>query len=225
VRYGPDRPPVLTNATLRIEPGETIGIVGRSGAGKSTLVGLVPRFHDPEHGLVLLDGVDVRDLRLAWLRRQISLVLQEPVIFHGSILDNVRYGDPEASDERVAAAVEAANLLEFVNHLPDGLLTQVGERGVALSGGERQRIAIARAILRDSPILLLDEPTTGLDLENERQVLEALRLATEGRTTLIISHHWAVLRHANRFIQIENGCLTEVSRYAFEPEAVASAPD
>ncbi|HEV2033264.1 MAG TPA: ABC transporter ATP-binding protein [Candidatus Dormibacteraeota bacterium] len=225
MRYGPDRPPVLSNASLRIEPGETIGIVGRSGAGKSTLVGLLPRFHDPEQGVVLLDGVDVRDLRLAWLRRQISLVLQEPVIFHGSILDNVRYGDPEAPVERVAAAVEAANLFEFVKNLANGLLTQVGERGVALSGGERQRIAIARAILRNSPILLLDEPTTGLDVDNERQVLEALQRATEGRTTLIISHHWAVLRHAHRFIRVENGCLTEVSRCALEAGATAPPPD
>src|SRR5262249_1709964 len=208
-RYAPDLEPVLQDASLRIEPGERIGVVGRTGAGKSTLVSLVPRFYDPEGGALLIDGVDVREFDLASLRRQVSLVMQEPVLFYGSILDNIRYGDPDASIERVWDVADAAHVTEFVERLPDGIDTELGERGATLSGGQRQRIAVARAMLADAPILILDEPTTGLDRKSERLVLDGLARLSEGRTTIVISHHEAALRDVSRVVHVVDHHLIE----------------
>jgi subfamily B ATP-binding cassette protein MsbA len=208
-RYAPELEPVLRDVSLRVEPGERIGVVGPSGQGKSTLVSLIPRFYDPQQGLVLVDGMDVRDLELTSLRSQVSLVLQDPILCYGSILDNIRYGDPDAPMGRVVAAAEAANVSEFVDNLPDGLNTEIGERGARLSGGQRQRIAIARAILRDAPILILDEPTTGLDAESELLVLEGMRRLAEGRTTFVISHHEAPLVGVDRLFQLRPRAVQE----------------
>jgi subfamily B ATP-binding cassette protein MsbA len=204
-RYGPDRDPVFRGVSLRVEPGEHIGLVGPTGAGKSTLVGLIPRFYDPWEGAVLLDGVDVRELELASLRAQVSFVLQDPILFFGTIMDNIRYGDPEASLERVLEVAEAAHVTEFLDGLPDGFLTEIAERGATLSGGQRQRIAIARALLRDAPVLVLDEPTIGLDAEVERLTLDGMRRLAEGRTTFVISHHSAPLVGVDRILQVRNG--------------------
>jgi ABC-type multidrug transport system fused ATPase/permease subunit len=207
--YAEELDNVLEHASLVIEPGEHIGIVGRTGVGKSTLVSLIPRFYDPEAGAVLIDGTDVRDIDLTGLRRQVSLVLQEPVLFHGTVLDNITYGDPEASLERVQEVVDAAHVSEFLDRLPKGLDTRVGERGATLSGGQRQRIAIARAMLADAPILILDEPTTGLDRRSEALVVDGLARLSQGRTTIVISHHEAALRDVSRVIHIEDGQLRE----------------
>jgi subfamily B ATP-binding cassette protein MsbA len=207
--YAPDLEPVLRNVSMSVEPGEHIGIVGPSGAGKSTFVGLVPRFYDPQEGAVLMDGTDVRSLNLSSVRSQVGLVLQDPILLFGSILDNIRYGDPEAPIERVMEAAEAANVTEFLDTLPDGLLTEIGERGARLSGGQRQRITIARAMLRNAPILILDEPTTGLDPESERLVLGGLRRLAEGRTTFVISHHTTPLVGVNRILSVEEGVISE----------------
>ena len=208
-RYDRGLAPVLEHATLLIEPGERVGIVGRTGAGKSTLVSLIPRFYDPEAGSVSIDGYDVRNLDLPSLRRQVSLVLQEPVIFFGTILDNIRYGDPEAPMERVSEVVHAAHVDEFLDRLPNGIETIVGERGTTLSGGQRQRISIARAMLADAPILILDEPTTGLDHDSEALVLDGLARLSSARTTIVISHHAAALRGVTRLIHVSEGQLTE----------------
>jgi ATP-binding cassette, subfamily B, bacterial len=208
-RYRPDLPPVLEHATVNIAPGERIGIVGRTGAGKSTIASLISRFYDPEAGAVLIDGVDVRDFELASLRQQVSIVLQEPVLFFGSILDNIRYGDVDAPMERVWDCVEAAHVSDFLDRLPGGIDTMVSERGTTLSGGQRQRIAIARAMLADAPILILDEPTTGLDRKSEGLVLDGLERLSKGRTTIVISHHEPALRGVSRLIHVIDGRLVE----------------
>lgn len=201
--------PVLANASMIVEPGEHIGLVGRTGAGKSTLVSMIPRFHDPDAGTVLIDGIDIRDLELESLRRQVSLVLQDPVLFYGSILDNIRYAEPDASIERVLEVARAAHVSEFVDRLPNGFDTLVGERGVTLSGGQRQRIAVARAMLREAPILILDEPTTGLDRESEAFLLDGLERLSAGRTTFIISHHESSLERVDRIFEVDRGWLRE----------------
>jgi subfamily B ATP-binding cassette protein MsbA len=193
-----------------VEPGERIGLVGKTGAGKSTLVSLIPRFYDPEKGAVFVDGYDVRDLTLQSLRRQVSLVLQEPILFYGSILENIRYGDPHASLERVWEVAEAAHVTEFLEGLRENMFTVIGERGTTLSGGQRQRIAIARAMLCDAPILILDEPTTGLDRESAELVLQGLARLAANRTTFVISHHETALVGVTRTISIEDGSLIEV---------------
>jgi subfamily B ATP-binding cassette protein MsbA len=208
-RYAPELDPVLVGASMRLEAGEHVGIVGRTGAGKSTLVSLIPRFYDPESGTVLIDGIDVRDMAIASVRQQVSLVLQDPVLFHGSVYDNISYGDPEASPERVLQAADLAHVTEFLDRLPNGIDTTVGERGATLSGGQRQRIAIARAMLADAPILILDEPTTGLDHASEAMVLDGLAMLSRGRTTIVISHHEAALRDVTRVIHVEDHRLVE----------------
>jgi subfamily B ATP-binding cassette protein MsbA len=221
-RYPDGIAPVLEHASIAIEPGEHIGIIGRTGAGKSTLASLIPRFYDAELGRIRIDGIDVRDLEIASLRRQVSLVLQEPVVFFGTIGDNIRYGDPTASDERLWQVAEAAHVTEFLDRLPQGLDTVVGERGATLSGGQRQRICVARAMLADSPILILDEPTTGLDRESETFVLEGLAKLSRDRTTIVISHHEPALRDVHRIIHIADGHLTEMHG---EPRGNGSKPD
>jgi subfamily B ATP-binding cassette protein MsbA len=210
-RHTAELAPVLRDVSFSVAAGERVGIVGRTGAGKSTLVSLISRFGDPEEGAVMIDGNDVRDFRLASLRRQVSYVLQEPVLFSGSILDNIRYGDPAAPDERVMEVVEAAHVQEFLDELPDGILTRLSERGSTLSGGQRQRIAIARAMLNDAPILILDEPTTGLDVESERLVLDGLARLSQGKTTFVISHHDSTLEGIDKILRVLDHSVIEES--------------
>ena len=207
--YQPDLEPVLENASFTVHPGERVGVIGRTGAGKSTLMSLIPRFYDPQQGSVLVDGVDVRTVDLGSLRRQISLVLQEPALFFGTIFSNIHYGDPTAPPDRVWECAEAAHVVEFLKGLPDGINTVIGERGATLSGGQRQRISIARAMLADAPILILDEPTTGLDKESEVLVLDGLHRLSRGRTTLVISHQPTALRDVTRLLHVDGHHITE----------------
>ncbi|MBW3623989.1 MAG: ATP-binding cassette domain-containing protein, partial [Armatimonadetes bacterium] len=202
--YDPDRP-VLHDLFLEARPGETVALVGPTGAGKSTLVSLVPRFYDPQRGRILLDGEDVRDLTLKSLREQVSLVLQEPFLLPLSVAENIAYGRPEASREEVEAAARAANAEAFILELPEGYETVIGERGATLSGGQRQRISIARALLKDAPVLILDEPTSALDAQTEGLLWEALERLMEGRTTFIIAHRLSSVRRADRIAVLEGG--------------------
>src|SRR5262245_21304734 len=200
---------VLSGIDLVVEPGQKLAIVGTTGAGKSTLVSLVSRLYDPTAGTVLVDGQDVRAYTVESLRDQISLVLQDSLLFKGTIRDNITFGQPDASDAAIRAAADTAHATEFVEALPAGFESTVSERGTTLSGGQKQRIAIARAILRDSPILILDEPTTGLDAASEHAVLDALEEASRGRTTLIIAHRLASVRLADRIAVLEGGRIVE----------------
>jgi len=205
--------PVLKNVTLEVEPGEMIGLVGHSGAGKSTLINLVCRFYDVDEGRILVDGVDIRDIAGSDYRRNIGVVLQENFLFNGSILENIRYGNPDADLEAVIAAAYAANAHEFITAFPDGYDTVVGERGTRLSGGERQRISIARAVLHNPRILILDEATASVDTETERAIQEALSRLIKGRTTFAIAHRLSTLRHADRLVVIEKGRIAEVGTH------------
>ena len=206
--YDPGRE-VLSGIDLVVEPGEKLAIVGSTGAGKSTLVSLLPRFYDPSSGAILIDGQDLRRFTVQSLRDQISLVLQESLLFHGTIRDNIAFGRPEATDAEIRKAAATAHASPFIEALPEGYETIVSERGTTLSGGQKQRIAIARAILRDSPLLILDEPTTGLDAVSERAVLDALEEASRGRTTLIIAHRLASVRLADHIVVLEGGRIVE----------------
>ena len=191
-----------------------MAVVGPSGAGKSTLFQLLQRFYDIEGGSISLGGVDLRALSLSDLRRHVSVVPQEPVIFSGSVLDNIAYGRQGAREDEVLAASRAAHVEEFVARLPEGYATQVGERGLRLSGGQRQRIAIARAILKDAPLLLLDEATSSLDAESERVVQQALEAAMRGRTTLVIAHRLATVQRATRIFVLDHGRVVESGSHA-----------
>jgi ATP-binding cassette subfamily B protein len=206
--YEPGRP-VLRGVSLEASPGRKLAIVGATGAGKSTLVSLVPRFFDPDQGRVLLDGHDLRGLRLSTVRGAVALVLQESFLFPFSIAENIAYGRPDANRAEVVAAARAANAHQFIERLPDGYDTVVGERGATLSGGERQRIAIARALLKDAPILILDEPTSALDAQTEASLLTALDRLMAGRTTLIIAHRLSTIRTADEIVVLEHGRITE----------------
>ncbi len=208
--YQPDLGPVLEHASFVVQPGERVGVVGRTGAGKSTLMSLIPRFYDPQAGEILIDGVDLRTLDLFSLRRQVSLVLQEPALFFGTIYSNIHYGDPTAPPERVLACAEAAHVTEFLDRLPLGIETMIGERGTTLSGGQRQRISIARAMLADAPVLILDEPTTGLDRDSEGLVLDGLERLSKGRTTLVISHQPSALRNVSRVLHVVDRHIIEI---------------
>ena len=201
--------PVLEDVSLEVAPGETVAVVGPTGAGKTTLVGLVLRLHDPWSGQVLADGTDVRDLQLAGLRANVALVLQESFLFPVSVGENIAYGRPGANADAVEAAARAANAHDFIVGLPDGYDTVLGDRGGTLSGGERQRIAIARAVLKDAPILILDEPTSALDVGTEAKVVEALSHLMAGRTTLIIAHRLSTIRHVDRVVVLEHGRVVE----------------
>jgi ATP-binding cassette subfamily B protein len=205
----PSRPEIsaLVDVSFAVNPGETVAIVGPSGAGKTTIFALIQRFFDPDHGTVRVDGVDVRRADPDAVRGRIAVVPQETVIFSGSVLDNIRFGKPDASEEEVRAAAVAARVDEFAARLPKGYDTEVGERGVTLSGGQRQRIAIARAILRNAPILLLDEATSSLDAESEAFIQEALERLTSSRTTLVIAHRFATVRNADRILVFDGGRL------------------
>ncbi len=200
---------VLSRINLRIAPGEKIAIVGATGAGKSTLISLVPRLYDPSSGTVSIDAEDIRNYSVQSLRAQISLVLQDSLLFSGTIRENIAFGRPDASDKEIVAAAVVANVAEFIDVLPDGYETLVAEGGTTLSGGQKQRIAIARAILRGSPILILDEPTSGLDAASERTVIDALERAARGRTTLLIAHRLTTVRLADRIIVLDKGRIVE----------------
>jgi ATP-binding cassette subfamily B protein/subfamily B ATP-binding cassette protein MsbA len=201
--------PVLRGVTLRVEPGQRVAVVGPTGAGKSTLLSLLPRFYDPTRGRVLVDGVDAREYRLGSLRRQVAMVLQPPLLFPVSIRENIAFGRPDARLEEIVAAAKAARIHDMVARLPRGYDTAVGENSVTLSEGEKQRLTIARAILRDSPILILDEPTSALDPATEGLIMEALERLQAGRTTLIIAHRLSTVRSADVIVVIKDGQVVE----------------
>jgi len=211
--YNEGEPPALSHVNAAIEEGEIVALVGPSGAGKTTIVNLVPRFYEPQQGRVLVDGIDLAGVRLEDLRRAIAIVPQDVQLFRGCVLDNIRYGRLEATDDEVINAAREANVEEFVLAFPDGYRTEVGERGVRLSGGERQRIAIARAILRDPRILILDEATSALDSHSEAMIEQALDRLLPGRTTLIIAHRLSTIRRANRVLYIEAGRVLEIGTH------------
>jgi ABC-type multidrug transport system fused ATPase/permease subunit len=206
--YDPNRP-VLHEVSFDIEPGQVVGIVGPTGSGKSTLLSLLPRFYDPALGRVLIDGTDITHYKLVALRAQIGFVLQDTMLLHGTIRENIAYGRPEASEEEIVEAARIANAEEFISRMPQGYDSMVGERGETLSGGQRQRIAIARAVIRNSPILVLDEPTAALDTESERLVIEALRRLMKGRTVIMIAHRLSTLVDADKIIVLKDGLVAE----------------
>jgi subfamily B ATP-binding cassette protein MsbA len=206
--YKPDAP-VLKEITFSIPAGQMVGFVGSTGGGKSTVASLIPRFYDPTAGRILVDGVDVRDYKIQPLRDQIGLVLQDTVLFRGSIADNIAYGRPGATRDEVIEAAKLANADEFISRMPQGYDSAVGERGMTLSGGQRQRIGIARAIIRNSPILILDEPTAALDTESEKVVMEALERLMKGRTTIAIAHRLSTIRNADKIVVFKDGVVAE----------------
>ena len=208
-RYAPDLPDVLHRVSFAVAPGEVLAIVGPSGAGKTTIASLLPRFWDVTAGRVTLDGHDVRDLALADLRGAIGVVPQEPALFSGSVRDNIRYARPDATDAEVRAAAAAAHAAEFIERLPQGYDTRVGERGVKLSGGQRQRLAIARVFLKDPAVVILDEATSSLDTASERLVEDAMEELLKGRTTIIIAHRLSTVRRADRVLVLDHGVVTE----------------
>lgn len=212
----PTRPdiPVLTGVNLHLSPGEVVALVGPSGGGKSTIAALISRLYDPDEGNITFDDQALESLDLSWLRRQVGVVAQEPTLFATSIRANIRYGRPDASDEEVLRAARAANALEFIEALPEGFETEVGERGVRLSGGQKQRIAIARALLEDPPVLLLDEATSALDAESEHLVQEALSHLMRGRTTLVIAHRLSTVKSAHRIAVVEHGRIIQEGAHA-----------
>jgi subfamily B ATP-binding cassette protein MsbA len=212
--YGGAARPALEAVTLVIAPGETVALVGPSGAGKSTLANLVPRFYHPSRGRVLLDGHDLEALTLASLRANIALVSQEIVLFNDTVAANIAYGAMNPSSEKdIAAAAEAAHAMEFIRILPEGMATLVGENGVKLSGGQRQRIAIARALLKNAPVLVLDEATSALDTDSERQVQAALEALMRGRTTLVIAHRLSTVEKADRIVVLDCGRIAETGSH------------
>ncbi|MFQ3786944.1 lipid A export permease/ATP-binding protein MsbA [Halomonas sp. A29] len=213
-RYSEDQPEVLKDINVVIEPGEMIAIVGRSGSGKSTLAGLLPRFYRPTTGQVLIDDVPIDEYRLAPLRRQIALVSQQVTLFNASVAENIAYGVPQAEPGSIEAAAKAAYAHEFIERLPDGYDTIVGDNGVMLSGGQRQRLAIARAIFKDSPLLVLDEATSALDTESERYIQQALEVVCRGRTTLVIAHRLSTIERADRILVMEQGRIVEQGNHA-----------
>jgi ATP-binding cassette, subfamily B, bacterial len=210
--YEPGRP-VLHRVSFSVGPGEVVALVGPTGAGKSTLAGLVPRFYDPDAGQVLLDRRDLRELPLAQVRGAVSLVLQDSFLFPVSVAENIAFGRPGAALDEIVQAARAANALDFVQRLPEGFGTVLGERGASLSGGERQRLAIARALLKDAPVLVLDEPTSALDVETEGQVFSALERLMEGRAVIVIAHRLSTVRRADRILVLRDGQLVEQGRH------------
>jgi len=206
--YDPEHP-ILSGITLSLKPGQTVALVGGTGAGKTTLLSLVPRFYDPNAGRVLIDGGDVRDVTKKSLRANISVVLQDTLLLSGTVLENIAYGRPEATRAEIQAAAEAAQAHAFIEKLPHGYETQVGERGVRLSGGQKQRIGLARAFLKNAPILLLDEPTSALDLETEAEIMETLHVLMRRFTTLIVTHRLATIHHVDCIYVLEEGRVVE----------------
>jgi len=222
---------------FKIQAGEMIGLVGPTGGGKSTIVSLIPRFYDPTGGTVWVDETDVRELKLTGLRDQIAYVLQETVLFHGTVAENIAYGRGDATRDEIVAAARLANADEFISKMPGGYDAMIGERGETLSGGQRQRIGIARALIRNNPILILDEPTAALDSESEELVIEALDRVMKGRTVIAIAHRLSTIRNANKILVLKdgeiaeqgshdellakNGIYAELYRVQFEPTAPA----
>ncbi|MHA3022155.1 ABC transporter ATP-binding protein [Mycobacterium sp. BMJ-28] len=201
--------PVLRDVTFEVQPGQLVGVVGHTGSGKSSLVSLIPRFYDPSVGTVRIDGVDLRDYKLHELRRQIAYVLQDTVLFRGTIRDNIAFGRPDADHDEIVEMAKLANAHEFISEMPRGYDSAVGDRGLTLSGGQRQRIGIARALIRDSPILILDEPTAALDAESERLVMSALQHLMADRTVITIAHRLSTIRDADKIVVLEEGRVVE----------------
>jgi subfamily B ATP-binding cassette protein MsbA len=206
--YNPDQM-ILKDISFQIEPGQIAAFVGPTGGGKSTIISLVARFYDPTSGEIRIDGTNIRSYTLKSLRQQISFVLQDTLLFHASIWENIAYGRPEANREAIVSAAKLANAHEFIEKMPEGYDTMVGERGVTLSGGQRQRIAIARAVIRNTPVLVLDEPTSGLDAASEQVVFEALDHLMEGKTSIVIAHHLATVRRANIIFVVKDNTIVE----------------
>ena len=210
--YEEDKP-VIEDLNFVVEPGEMIGLAGHSGAGKSTLINLICRFYEPQEGVILIDGHDTRQVNLQSLREQIGVVLQDPFLFNGTVAENIAYGHPESSLEQIVAGAKAANAHDFIMNMPDGYDTMVGERGIRVSGGERQRLSIARAILRDPRILILDEATSNVDTQTEAQIQEALERLVQGRTTFAIAHRLSTLKNAHRLLILDKGKLAEIGTH------------
>jgi ATP-binding cassette subfamily B protein/subfamily B ATP-binding cassette protein MsbA len=208
-RYNPEEAFVLENINLDIPAGKTTALVGPTGVGKSTLVSLIPRFYDVSSGKLTVDGINVRDLDLHELRANISMVLQDVFLFHGTIRENILFGKPDATEAEMLAAARIANVDEFIAHMPNGYNTLIGERGIKLSGGQKQRISIARAVLKNSPILILDEATSAVDTETELLIQQALDRLIVGRTTIIIAHRLSTVRNADQIVVLEGCTITE----------------
>jgi subfamily B ATP-binding cassette protein MsbA len=219
--YDPEPGRILRGVSFQVKPGEMVAIVGRSGAGKTTLVNLLPRFYDVTSGSILIDGVDVKNVTLASLRRQIGIVTQETVLFDDTIARNIAYGSPDATPQDIEAAARVAHAHEFVSTLPGGYQAMIGERGQRLSGGQRQRLAIARALLKNAPILVLDEATSALDSESELLVQEALTNLMMNRTSFVIAHRLSTIRRADAIIVLERGRVVEMGRH----EELLARPD
>jgi ABC-type multidrug transport system fused ATPase/permease subunit len=213
-----NRVDTLKEISFAVDPGQAVAIVGPTGAGKTTLASLIPRFYDAHEGRILIDGVDIKTLTIKSLREQISIVLQEPLLFSGSIIDNIRYGRLDAGRDDVIEAARAANAHDFIMRLPNQYETELGERGAQLSGGERQRIAVARAFLKNAPILILDEPTSAIDSRTEAVILDALDRLMAGRTTFIIAHRLSTIRRADQILVLDHGRLAEQGTH---PELLA----
>jgi ABC-type multidrug transport system fused ATPase/permease subunit len=203
----------LSEVSFHVSPGESLALVGASGAGKSSAAKLLLRFYDPDRGAVRLDGTDLRELALSDVRESLAVVLQETLVFHGTVRENIAYGRPGATDAEIVAAARAADAHDFIRLLPDGYDTMVGQRGRTLSGGQRQRLAIARAMIRDAPVLLLDEPTTGLDARSGLRVMDPLRRLMAGRTTVVISHNLLTVRDATRIVVLDHGRVLETGTH------------
>lgn len=203
----------LHHVSLTVQPGQTLALVGPTGAGKTTIASLIPRFYDVQEGAVKIDGIDVRTMRLDGLRGNVSMVLQDVFLFNGTVRDNIRYSRPDTSDDAIVAAAKAAKADEFIMGLPQGYDTEIGERGVKLSGGQKQRLAIARAVLKDAPILILDEATSSVDTETEAEIQEALTELMKGRTSIVIAHRLSTIRNANLILVLDHGCIVEQGRH------------
>ncbi|MDO8689237.1 MAG: ABC transporter ATP-binding protein, partial [Dehalococcoidia bacterium] len=211
--YDPEHP-ILREISFEVGEGQTVALVGRTGSGKSSLVGMIPRFYDPTAGRITIDGIDVRQVTLSSLRKQIGIVLQETFLFSATVLENLAYGAEDATMEAIEAAARDAHAYEFIKSLPDGYNTLVGERGITLSGGQRQRIAIARTLLLDPPVLILDDSTSSVDMETEYLIQEALRVLMKGRTTLVIAQRLTTIKRAGLILVIENGRIVERGTHA-----------
>jgi len=213
VSFRYDRDMVLKGINLEANEGEVLALAGVSGGGKSSLVNLIPRFYDVTEGAILIDGINLKDASIASLRKQIAIVTQEPILFNDTVRNNIAYGNPEASDEEVEAAAKAAFAFDFVESFPDGFATSIGELGGRLSGGEKQRICIARALLKNAPILILDEATSSLDAESEMLVQKALENLMKGSTTFVIAHRLSTIKNADRIIVIVDGQIVEQGKH------------
>jgi ABC-type multidrug transport system fused ATPase/permease subunit len=211
--YQPDAP-TLRSVSFAIQPGQTLALVGPTGAGKSTIASLIPRFYDVKSGVITIDGIDVRDIRLTGLRQNISMVLQDVFLFNGSVRDNIRYSNPTATDDDIVRAAKAAHAHDFITDMSHGYDTHIGERGVRLSGGQKQRLAIARAILKDAPILILDEATSAVDTETEAEIQDALNELMKGRTSIVIAHRLSTIRNADWIAVMHEGCVVQMGKHA-----------